>query len=237
MERSKYFYIKVTGDYALYTTPETKAGGEAFTYSVPTRQSLHGIVDACYFKPVFTNVVDEVKVMKQIKTHTMGSRALYNNGKPGLNYITALEDVEYLVKFHFEWNLDRDDMNQDRNMKKHEAIMERSIERGGRRDIFLGVRSFVGYVDKISEDEYINSKSYYDNQTLNFGIMFHSFIYPKESGGKLISCFTDITMKDGLIVFPSQEECRIKNTLSNYTFKYPDEYKNVDEEYLEYKEV
>jgi hypothetical protein len=44
-------------------------------------------------------------------------------------------------------------------------------------------------------------------------------------------------MKDGLIVFPSQEECRIKNILSNYTFKYPDEYKNVDEEYLEYEEV
>ncbi|MET3617629.1 hypothetical protein ABID14_001263 [Peptoniphilus olsenii] len=39
-----------------------------------------------------------------------------------------LENVEYLVKFHFEWNLDRDDMAQDRNMKKHEAIMERSLE-------------------------------------------------------------------------------------------------------------
>lgn len=58
----------------------------------------------------------------------MGSRALYNNGSPGLNYITVLENVEYLVKFHFEWNLDRDDMAQDRNMKKHEAIMERSLE-------------------------------------------------------------------------------------------------------------
>jgi CRISPR-associated protein Cas5d len=76
MERSKYFYIKVTGDYALYTSPETKAGGEAFTYSVPTRQSLHGIVDACYFKPVFTNVVDEVKVMNKSKP-TQWDRALY----------------------------------------------------------------------------------------------------------------------------------------------------------------
>lgn len=128
MEKSKYFYIKITGDYALYTSPESKGGSESFTYSIPTRQALHGIVDAWYFKPVLRNVVDEVKVINQIKTHTMGSRALYNNGSPGLNYITVLENVEYLVKFHFEWNLDRDDMAQDRNMKKHEAIMERSLE-------------------------------------------------------------------------------------------------------------
>ncbi|MET3617630.1 CRISPR-associated Cas5-like protein [Peptoniphilus olsenii] len=46
MEKSKYFYIKITGDYALYTSPESKGGSESFTYSIPTRQALHGIVDA-----------------------------------------------------------------------------------------------------------------------------------------------------------------------------------------------
>ncbi|WP_300408731.1 type I-C CRISPR-associated protein Cas5c [Lagierella sp.] len=237
MERSKFFYIRVTGDYAMFTAPETKAGGEAISYSVCTRQALHGIVDACYFKPVLVNVIDEVKVINQIRTHTMGSRALYSNGSPGLNYITALENVEYLVKFHFEWNLAREDMKNDRNMKKHEAIMERSLERGGRRDVFLGVRQFVGFVEKIDEIEYTNSTSFYEDQKINFGIMFHSFIYPDKPGEKLISCYTDIVMEDGIIKFPSQEECLIKNTLSNYTFKYPKEYRSVDEEYEQYMKL
>ena len=33
--------------------------------------------------------------------------------------------------------------------KKHEQILLRSMERGGRRDVFLGARECIGYIERI----------------------------------------------------------------------------------------
>lgn len=228
--RSKSYYVKVTGDYALWTAPESKGGGEKVSYSVPTRQGLHGIIDNLYWKPVLTNIVEEVKVMNPIRTQTMGFRALLGSGKSDLNYFTYLVDVDYRIKFHYVWNEDREDLAQDRNEKKHNAILERSLRRGGRRDVFLGTRECVAYAEQITEEEYKESKSFYDGQTLSFGLQFHSFEYPKTPGGKLYSYFSYTQMVDGKIVYKPQEECEIRNELSDYTFKYPEEEKSVDEE-------
>lgn len=58
MNKSKYFFAKVYGDRALFTSPESKSGGEKISYNVPTRENLKGIIDANYFKPTITNVID-----------------------------------------------------------------------------------------------------------------------------------------------------------------------------------
>ena len=235
MYKSKIFYIKVSGDYAMWTSAHSKTSGDRTTYQVPTKEALRGIADACYFKPTFINRIDEVKVINQIKTETMGARTLLNKGGTDLNNSSYLRDVCYLVKFHFEWNLDREDLVNDRNIKKHEAIMERSLKRGGRRDVFLGTRECYGFVEKIDKVEYEQAKSFYEGQNLSFGIMFSEFIYPTKPGKKLISCFTDTTMNDGVIKFKDSKDCEIKNTLDTYSFKYPDEIKSVDVEYEEYE--
>jgi CRISPR-associated protein Cas5d len=232
--RSKDYFIKVSGDYALFSEASSKGGGEKYSYSVPTRQALKGIVDAVYFKPVLTNVVDAVKVMRPIRTETKGIRALLGNGKLDLNYYTYLVDVEYIIKYHYEWNLDRPDLAQDRVFQKHDAILSRSIAKGGRRDVFLGVREAVGYIKESSQSEFENKKSFYDNQTIHLGIMFQEFEYPKESGGPLKSYFTNQVMKDGVISFKEREDCEIVNELSNYQFKYPLLQKSSD---LELKEM
>ena len=166
----------------------------------------------------------------------MGYRALYADLSAGLNYVTVLEDVEYLLKYHFEWNLNRDDLLQDRIMKKHEAIAERSLKRGGRRDVFLGAREFIGYVEAIDEDEYLKEKTFYSGSDLDLGNIFHSFIYPNNEEGKLKSLFTHTIMKDGIIKFKSQDECEIRNALSSYTFKGHKGVVSVDEELKEYGE-
>lgn len=232
--QSKTFYFKLTGDYALWTAPETKGGGERFTYSVPTRQALHGIADSIYFKPTFKNVIEEVKVINEIHTETKGVRAMVGRGKADLNYVTYLKEPYYLVKYHFEWNDDRPDLDYDRNVKKHEAILERSLKKGGRRDIFLGTRECVGYVEYITEEEYEKTPSYYDNQTQSFGIMFHSFKYPAKPDYPLKSLFTNTMMENGVIKFKSQDECEIENTLSQYDFKYPKIIKSVEDEVEEF---
>lgn len=229
--KSKTFYFKLQGDYALWTAPETKGGGERFTYSVPTRQALQGVADAIYFKPTFKNVIEEVKVVNEIHTETKGVRALVGKGRADLNYVTYLSKPLYLVKYHFEWNDQRPDLDYDRNVKKHEAILERSLKKGGRRDIFLGTRECLGYVDFITEEEYKNTPSYYSGQTRSFGMMFHSFKYPQESGDALKSLFANTFMVDGIIQFKNQEECEIENTLSEYTFKPPKTIQSVEDEF------
>lgn len=235
MFRSKYFYMRIFGQYGLFSSAHSKAGGDKSSYLVPTKSALQGIVDSCYFKPSLVNKVDQVKVINEIKTETIGARTLMMNGSNDLNSYTMIKSPEYLVKFHFEWNLDREDLANDRNVKKHEAIMERSLKKGGRRDVFIGTRECVGYIDYLNKEEYENTKSFYDGQSLSFGIMFSEFIYPTKPGGELISCFTSTTMDNGIISFKDSKDCEIKNTLDTYSFKYPDEIKSVEDEYAEYE--
>lgn len=113
--------------------------------------------------------------------------------------------------------------------------MERSLKKGGRRDVFLGTRECFALVEQIDKEEYENYKSFYDGQNLSFGIMFQEFIYPTQPGGELISCFTETNMQNGVITFKDSKACEIKNTLDTYSFKYPNEMKSVDKEYEEYE--
>lgn len=234
MFKSKPFYFRLRGDYAGFFSPESKGGGEKSSYAVPTKQALTGIADAIYFKPTLVNVVQECKVINPIRTHVRGSRAMVGNGKADLNYISYLVDCNYLIKYHFTWNEQRTDLVNDRNGKKHEAILERSLKKGGRRSIFLGTRECVGYVDYITEEEYNEAESHYEGETLNFGYMFNQFEYPAEPNGVLKSYFAETIMQDGVIAFKSKEACEIENTLSNYTFKYAVQQKSIDEEFDEY---
>lgn len=232
--KSNPFYMEVKGDYALFTAPETKGGGEKYSYTVPTKQALEGIVDGIYWKPVLKNVVDEVRVINPIKTEVKGIRTLLTSGGQDINYYSYLRDVRYFVKYHFEWNLEREDLKQDRNEKKHQEIMLRSLRKGGRMDIFLGTRECVGYVKKLTKEEYEAEKTEYLNENMNLGIMFHSFKYPQKNK-KLKSYYTNTIMTNGRIIFKKQEECEIENILSEYKFKYPEKQKSVDEEFLEYE--
>ncbi|AYW46546.1 type I-C CRISPR-associated protein Cas5c [Tetragenococcus koreensis] len=240
MFKSREFFVKLKGNYALFTNPSTKGGGEKATYTLPTKQALQGCVDSLYFKPTFRNVITEVKVINQIQTEVIGTRALLGSGKVNtadLNYVSYLTNVEYLVRFYMTWNEERPDLINDRNQKKHEAIMERSIKKGGRRDIFLGTRECVATAEYLTREEYEQAESEYDGKILSMGIMFQEFEYPTEDNQPLKSYFADVVMKDGVIQFKKKENCEIVNTLSTYNFKNQQEIKSVDKELEEYDEM
>jgi CRISPR-associated protein Cas5d len=175
--------------------------------------------------------------MNPIQTEVIGTRALVGNMKADLNYVSYLINVEYLVRFHMEWNDNRPDLVYDRNIKKHEAIMEKSIKRGGRRDIFIGTRECVATAEYITKEEYMQAKSAYEGQVLSLGIMFQEFEYPTDSNEPLKSYFKETFMKDGIIKFDSREKCEIVNELSNYKFKLSEKLKSVDDEFNEYKQM
>lgn len=222
--RSNPFYMKIFGDYALFTDPMTKGGGEKFTYQVPSYQSIKGIVEACYWKPTLYYVIDSIKVKNPIRTETKGILSPMKDGGKDLNYYTYLKDVEYLVKYHFRWNDNRLDLSYDRNEKKHEQILLRSMQKGGRRDVFLGTRECIGHIERIRNVDYEEAKSHYDGESMSLGVMFHSFVYPDEaydinSKGILMSNFHPMVMANGEIKFVEPKDCSIKHSLGNYSIK------------------
>jgi CRISPR-associated protein Cas5d len=201
--------FKVTGKYALFTDPLTKLGGEKCSYQIPTYEALKGVLSSVYWKPTIIWVIDKVRVIKPIKTQTRNARPINYSGGNSLAIYTYLSEVEYQVQAHFEWNLYREDLAQDRNENKHYFIARRMIERGGRRDVFLGTRECQGYVEscKFSEGE-----GFYDNYgELSFDLMFHGFDYPDEIGrNEFYSRFWRPRMLNGIVEFIRPEQCTIR---------------------------
>jgi CRISPR-associated protein Cas5d len=201
--------FKVYGKYALFTDPLTKIGGEKCSYQIPTYQAVKGILESVYWKPTIIWVIDKVRVMKAIRTQTKSTKPLNYYGGNSLAIYTYLSDVEYQVQAHFEWNINRPDMEKDRNENKHFFVAKRMIERGGRRDIFLGTRECQGYVEPCYFGEGEGAYDHLDE--LAFSLMFHGFDYPDESGkNELISRFWRPKMQNGVIEFELPEKCTKK---------------------------
>lgn len=198
--------FSVYGDYALFTDPLTKLGGEKLSYQVPTYQALKGIVESVYWKPTLIMIVDAIRVMNPIRMESKGIRPIdYSGGNTLANY-TYLKDVHYQVRCHFEFNPNRPDMAFDRNEHKHHNILKRSVQAGGRRDIFLGTRECQGYVEPCGFGE---GKSFYDDYgEIHLGTMVHGINYPDETGRNQLEVrLWQPVMKNGVIEFLRPEEC------------------------------
>ena len=211
---------RITGRYALFTDPVTKIGGEKSTYLVPTYEALKGITQSIYWKPTIVWVIDKVRVINKISTEAKNIKPLCYNGGNDLSVYTYLRNLEYQVKAHFEWNMKRADLEQDRNENKHFDTARRSLEKGGRRDIFLGARECQGYVEPC---EFGSGESFYDDgEPFAFGLMFHGFDYPSEVDTDVLSArFWHAKMEKGIIEFPRPEMCTIRPEIRNYSVKNP----------------
>lgn len=199
--------FKITGRYALFSDPVTRIGGEKFSYQIPTYQALIGILESIYWKPTFIWYVDAVRVINKIQTESKGVKPLKMSGGNDLSYYTYLRDVEYQTLAHFEWNEHRaKEFENDRDEHKHHNIAKRSVKKGGRRDIFLGARECQGYIEPCAFNE---GTGFYDGYgELDFGIQFHGFDYPDNTGkNELAVRLWKAKMIDGIIKFPTPTDC------------------------------
>ena len=207
--------FQVTGDYALFSDPITRVGGEKCTYQLPTYEALKGIMSSVYWKPTIVWYIDAVRILEPIQTEVKGIRPIKYQHSPkeasnDLAYYTYLKHVRYQVRAHFEWNDNRPELADDRNENKHHSIARRMIERGGRRDIFLGSRECQGYVEPCVFGE--GPGAYDDIPELSFGLMYHGLTYPdeaysQETRGRMTASFWYPVMKRGILTFPRPEDC------------------------------
>ncbi len=207
------------GNYALFTDPLTKIGGEKSTYQIPTYQALKGIVESIYWKPSIVMHIDEVRVMNVIQMESKGVRPIeYGSSKNTLANYTYLKQPHYQVKAHFEFNMNRPDMAFDRNEHKHHNILKRALKAGGRRDIFLGTRECQGYVEPC---QFGNGNSFYqDIDEIHFGTMIHGINYPDETGREQLEVrLWKPIMRNGIIKFPRPEECEIVRPIKDMKAK------------------
>ena len=216
---------RLTGKYALFTDPITKIGGEKSTYHIPTYEAIKGITQSIYWKPTIIWVVDKIRVMNKISTESKNVKPLCYSGGNDLSVYTYLRNVEYQVKAHFEWNMQRPDLEKDRNENKHFDMARRSLEKGGRRDIFLGARECQGYVEPCIFGQ---GEGFYDSdEPFSYGLMFHGFDYPSEvDTQKLIARFWNAEMDKGIIIYPRPENCTVTREIRNYSVRKP----NVNQE-------
>jgi CRISPR-associated protein Cas5d len=204
--------FKVSARHALFTDPLTRIGGEKCSYHLPTYEALKGIAKSIYWKPTFVWVIDDVRVMKPIRTQTKGSKPLDYGGGNTLAIYTFLADVEYQVRAHFEWNEHQPELADDRIDGKHFAIAKRMLELGGRQDIFLGTRDCQGYVEPC---EFGSGTGHYDDiDRMDYGLTFHGFDYPDETGETmLVARFWRPVMEFGRVRFPRPEACDIRKPI------------------------
>lgn len=214
--------FQVSGEYALFSDILTRPGGEKTTYPVPTYEALKGILHSIYWKPTIVWVIDSVRVLNRIRTVRKGIRPVKYGGGNDLCYYSYLYDVKYQVRAHFEWNTNRPELEQDRNENKHHNIAKRMINRGGRRDIFLGTRECQGYVEPCKFGE---GQGYYDDSgEIAYGIMYHGITYadeakaPEDTGRMTVRLWSPI-MRDGYIEFIRPEECEVKRHIKEMPVK------------------
>lgn len=198
----------VYGKSALFSDVLTRVGGEKYSYPVPTYEALKGILQSIYWKPTLIWYIDAVRIMKPIKTVRRGIRPIKYDGGNDLAYYNYLEDVCYQVRAHFEWNYNRPELECDRNEHKHHNIAKRMIERGGRRDIFLGTRECQGYVEPCVFGE---GDGAYDKVDMAMAFMYYAIIYSdeaekQEDKGQMTVCLWQPEMKNGVIEFVRPSE-------------------------------
>lgn len=211
MEHWNSVEFEVQGEYALFSDPIVRVSGEKFSYQIPTYEALKGILQSIYWKPTLIWIIDQVRIMNPIQTETKGIRPIrYSSSKNDLSYYTYLKDCKYQVKAHFIWNENRPELAEDRNEDKHYNIAKRMIEKGGRRDIFLGTRECQGYVNPCVFGE--EQGVYDDLSELGFGMMYHGITYADEAysektKGKMCVRLWQATMKKGIVSFLPPWEC------------------------------
>lgn len=211
--------FSVHAERALFTRPDLRV--ERFTYPVPTFGALAGVLRSVYAKPSFYWVPRRVLIMKpiryqnilvnEVKSLAIKKHPFVAPDRRMQKMQTYLYDVEYVVEAWFEWS---GKQPEDQDLTKHMCIFDRSLEVGGRRDVFLGTRECTTVVEPLNKE--ITSKPArerfdavvedwlrdHSGLNLDVGIMFYGWEWGTGMDQTDTPMFFSAEVRDGILEYP-----------------------------------
>ena len=211
--------LKVWGNYACFTRPEMKV--ERVSYDVMTPSAARGILEAIYWKPAITWVVDRIHVLNPIRFDNIRrnelagklpigtiKKAMNDGVSPVETFIEndrqqraamVLRDVSYVIEAHFEFT-----GSEDNNTAKHKEIFDRRARKGQCfHHPYLGCREFPAHFELIEGDipqsELVGE--------LDLGWMLHDMDFENNMEAK----FFRAEMHNGVIEVPPFNEKGVKS--------------------------
>lgn len=216
--------IHVWGDYACFTRPEMKT--ERVSYDVITPSAARGILEAIYWKPAISWVIDKIHVLNPIcfdnlRRNEVGSKIPAGNikkalkGTPVILCQYAAEDrqqratlllrnVAYVIEAHFE--LTGKEGENDTPEKHYNMALRRTRKGQCAHQPYLGCREFPAKFRLIEEDEPKPYSYYHDVDEKDLGWMLLDIDYDNE----MSPVFFRASMCNGIIKVPPMEKGGIR---------------------------
>lgn len=200
--------FQLSGRYALFTDPLTACGGDKCSLPVPTYEALKGAARGIYSSTEFDWAIDAVRIMSPIATEAMAlSRRSYFGTGQDIAVYTYLRDVRYKVLAHMEFPEDTAAEIQH----KHYSIARRMLRKGGRREIFLGLKSCIAALSPCS---FYEESGFYDDASEEFGLIYHGIFY--KDGSPCSVQYFHCRMERGIIRFPPPDKCPVSRTIRDH---------------------
>lgn len=184
--------VRVWGDLALFSRPEMKV--ERCSYDMMTPSAARGILEAIYWHPGLSWVIDRIHVRKPIQFTSIrrnevkskisannvltvmngGDKPLYISSKEDIVQRAAilLRDVDYVIEAHFEMTAQA---NSSDNPGKFKDIVMRRLRRGECYHMpYFGCREFPAHFELFEDDEVDTA---YQDEKRDLGYMLYDFDY------------------------------------------------------------
>ncbi|TXI80497.1 MAG: type I-C CRISPR-associated protein Cas5 [Cupriavidus sp.] len=202
-------YLKVAGDYALFSRPEMKA--ERVSYDVITPSAARGILDAILWKPQFRWLIDEIRVLNPIRFTNIrrneiapripvkgatGVNATMKDPsiRPSLDVSTdrqqraslLLKDVAYLIKAHihlldYRVEMGGEPVSEAEAVGKHLDMFKRRARKGQVfHQPYFGCREFPVRFELIEKEEDIPQPDATFAGPNDLGYMLHDIEFDQD---------------------------------------------------------
>lgn len=206
VKKVKVLRMKVNGDYACFTRPESKV--ERVSYPVMTASAARGVLESIFWKPEFKWEVLAIQVLKEpqfislvrnevaakasiTKTTMAAPTNYYANDHRQMRHTLMLKDVSYIIeaRIHLE-------PGANGPIEKYHAMFLRRLKKGQCfQRPYLGARECAAdFTVPLEEDKPVK-------RTEALGPMFYDFHYSDKGGA--IPYFFQAEMNDGILRFPS----------------------------------
>jgi CRISPR-associated protein Cas5d len=147
--------VKVWADYACFTRPEF--GAERVSYSVMTPSAARGVLEAIFWKPEFSWVIQEIQVLKPIRHFSIVRNEMnswqsassarseeyryFADDDRAQRHTLGLRDVAYIVKAEIQLK-----PHAGANEAKYRDQFRRRVKRGQcHHQPYLGTREFSAF--------------------------------------------------------------------------------------------